>query len=169
MLRESHRARPRCRTGQVRTIAGLIAYLRTSRVRFTRWRCFFLVGVVAGILPAAFDVTAADAGDAGRQERRQARGWLQLKQDQKTFRESVEPLSPRQAGRLDRFELYREGRVRELEQRQRRSLSLERSFRRGADVERPKSRSRGLKEQRQFDRQRLETGILRRTLRPGRF
>jgi len=115
------------------------------------------------------EVAIADAGEAGRQERRQAQGWLQLKQDQKVFRESVEPLTPRQAERLDRLDLRQQGRARELEQRQRRSLNSERNFRRGTEVERPMSRARGLKEQRQLDRQRLETQILRKTLSPGRY
>ena len=115
------------------------------------------------------EVAIADAGEAGRQERRQAQGWLQLKQDQKVFRESVEPLTPRQAERLDRLDLRQQGRARELEQRQRRSLNSERNFRRGYETDRPMSRSRGLKEQRQLDRQRLETQILRKSLSPGRY
>lgn len=125
--------------------------------------------VLAGTFAAEFDVAIADGGEAGRQERRQAQGWLQLKQDQKVFREGVEPLTPRQAERLDRLDLRQQGRARELEQRQRRSLNSERNFRRGTEVERPTSRSRGLKEQRQLDRQRLETQILRQTLSPGRY
>ena len=124
---------------------------------------------IAGTLVAGVEGAIADSGEVGRQERRQAQGWLQLKQDQKVFRESVAPLSPRKAERLDRFDLRQQGRARELGQRQRRSLNSERNFRRGIEVERPMSRSRGLKEQRQLDRQRLETQILRKALSPGRY
>jgi len=130
---------------------------------------FIVAAVLAGTLVTKLEVAIADAGESGRQERRQAQGWLQLKQDQKVFRESVEPLTPRQAGRLDRLDLRQQGRARELEQRQRRSLNSERNFRRGYETDRPMSRSRGLKEQRQLDRQRLETQILRKSLSPGRY
>ena len=156
-------------SGSARTIAGCSAFRRTTPVRQAshRRRGIFAASILAGTLMAAVDAAGADAGELGRQERRQAQGWLQLKQDQRTFRDSVEPLTPRQAGRLDRLELRQQGRARQLQQRQRRSLNSERNFRRGIPGKRPLSRSRGLKEQRQLDRQRLEMRILRRTLGPG--
>lgn len=118
-------------------------------------------------LAPAFDAVAADTGSVGRQDRLQAEGWLQLKQDQKTYREGVEPLVPRNASRLDQLERSQQGRARDLEQRQRQSLTRERNRRQRAEAERPVARPRDLETRRQLDRQRLEMRIQRETLRPG--
>jgi hypothetical protein len=136
-------------------------------LRQVRFGLFTAVAALA-VLSPELDILAADPGNVGGQQRLQAKGWLQLKQDQKTYRENVEPLAPRDAARLDRLELRQQGRARELEQRQRRSLSTGGNRRRGIDVERPASRPRNLESRRQLDRQRLDMRIQRETLRPGR-
>ena len=110
---------------------------------------------------------AADPGGVGRPQRLQAEGWLQLKHDQKTFREGVEPLAPRAASKLDRLEQRQLGRARELELRQRQSRISERNRRRRLEVQRPVAQPRELKARRELERQRLEMRIQREILRPG--
>ncbi len=117
------------------------------------------------LLPMA-NSEAADPGGFGRQERLQAEDWLQLKHDQKTFREGVEPLAPRAASKLDRLEQRQLGRARELELRQRQSRISER-HRRRFEVQRPVAKPRELKARRELERQRLEMRIQREILRPG--
>lgn len=118
-------------------------------------------------LVSAFEIAAADPDSVGRQERLQAEGWLQLKQDQRSYREGVEPLAPGKASRLDRLERSQQMGARELEQRQRQSLNRDRSRRRGAEAEHTIARPRERQSRRQLDRQRLEMRIQRETLRPG--
>lgn len=140
--------------------------LRASTVHGIHLGVFAVLASLLFLVPA-FDAAAADLGSVGRQERLQAEGWLQLKQDQKTYRESVEPLAPGKASRLDQLERSQKGRARGLEQRQRQSLNRERNRWRGVGAERPVARPREFESQRQFDRQRLEMRIQRETLRPG--
>jgi len=149
---------------------------RTISVSLHGWRTsvvhgfypgLFAVSAVLVLLSSVFNVAVSDPGSAGRQQRLQAEGWLRLKQDQKTYRDSVEPLAPGKASRLDQLERGQQGRARELEQRQRQSLNSERNRRRREDSARPVTRPRELDTRRQLDRQRLEMRIQRDSLRPG--
>jgi hypothetical protein len=146
-----------------------IAHLRvfgTKRAQLGRRYLRFSFAAFV-LLTSASDVAAAEAAHAGSQQRLQAEGWLQLKQDQKTFREGVQPLQPRGAATLDRLERGQQERFRALESRQRQSRQRNRARQTGADAKRPVSPPREFKEQRQFDRQRLQGRIQRETLRPG--
>jgi hypothetical protein len=132
-------------------------------VRLCVWTAFPAMMLFA----KSFDVRAAEPGDTGSQQRLQAEGWLQLKQDQKAFREGVEPLQPRSGAALEQLEHGQRERFRALQLRQRQSLQRDRALRSGVDAQRPVSPPRAFKERRQFDRQRLEGRIQRETLRPG--
>ncbi|MCG6863078.1 MAG: hypothetical protein LJE70_17655 [Chromatiaceae bacterium] len=110
---------------------------------------------------------AADLGDLDRLQGQQAEGWLQLKQDQKSFRAVVDPAALRPERGLERLEMRQKGVARQLEQQQRQSINLDRNLRRGAEVERPAPLPRDLESRRQLDRQRLEMRIQRETLFPS--
>ena len=136
----------------------------------TRLECLALLGQVLSVavfLLPSLGLRAADPGETGRQQRQQAEGWLQLKQDQKTFREAAEPLDSGAAQSLDRLDRSQQGRALDIEQRQRQSLDLDRILRRNTDVERPVSVPSDVENRRQLERHRLEMRIQRETLSPG--
>jgi hypothetical protein len=142
---------------------------RWARTRVVRLIPRVFIALAAGLLLGSRpESAAADADSTGRQERLQAEGWLQLKQDQKSFREGAEPLPPREAAALDHLERRQRTRFEELKQEQRRSSNRERSLGRRDKPERPVSRPRHPDTGRQFDRQRLDMRIQRETLSPGR-
>ena len=126
-----------------------------------------VVLVTAVFLFPLLEADAAEPGDIGRLQRQQAEGWLQLKRDQKTFREAIEPLTPREAERLNKLERRQRMDARTLQRRQRQSLATERNLRRRAGIERPVSIPRELENRRQLDRQRLRMRIQRKVLSPG--
>lgn len=140
-----------------------------SRARWEhRGRLTTILSVVPALLFLFSVGRAGDPGDAGTGQRQQAAGWLQLEQDQKTFREAVEPLNPRAAQSLDRLERSQRTRARDAGRRQRRATDLDRNLQRGTKVERPVSVPNDLESRRQIERQRLEMRIQRETLLPSR-
>jgi hypothetical protein len=85
------------------------------------------LGMVTGVLAAALAsplTLAAPGAGLGLEERQQAGGWLQLRQDQTTYRKSLGPLTPGQAAALDSLERQQQLQWRAMEQRQRDSLQL---------------------------------------------
>jgi hypothetical protein len=85
------------------------------------------LGMLSGVLAAALAsplILAAPGASLGLEKRQQAGGWLQLRQDQETYRESLGPLTPGQAAALDALERQQQLQWRAMEQRQRESLQL---------------------------------------------
>jgi hypothetical protein len=138
----------------------------TSAVHRGR-RVLITMSAALAVLCVTKEVAAADPGSGAGAHQLQAESWLQLKQDQKTFREGVEPLEPQQAKRLDRLELRQQGRARELEQRRRQYPNLERNIPRRNDPWSPSTRPRDTPSRRAIESQRLRMRIQRETLRPG--
>jgi hypothetical protein len=155
-----------CFRGQIRTIYGPAKRSCTSSVHGLRLgevvASFALIGMLA-----TSEVRAADPTGITEQQRLEAQGWLQLKQDQKTYREGVEPLPPREEKSLDRLELRQRRDARELGQRQRQSVDTLRNRPRDTDGSRSARRRIELEGRQQLERQRLDMRIQRETLRPG--
>jgi len=162
----SFRSIPSRFRGQHCTIRGFVGSLRTSVVR---WDCLgeIAVFVALSVFLHAPEAWAADPPTPGEQQRQQARGWLQLKQDQKTYREGVEPLAPREAQSLDRLEQRQQSDARQRGQRQRQSPRADGNRQHGGEVEHRESQRVGVESQRQLERRRLDMRIQRETLRPG--
>jgi hypothetical protein len=133
------------------TIFGSAWRLRTNPVHWNRLGEIATSVTLIGLLQAA-EVLAANPASIGALQQQQESGWLQLKQDQKTYREGVEPLAPPAAKSLDRLERRQQTDMRQLWLRQRQALDAIRNRQRGAEA---------------HDRQRLEMRIQRETLRPG--
>jgi hypothetical protein len=97
---------------------------RTISVRRVR---VFPVTVFTALLAAALGCPSSFAGPGaslGLEERQQAAGWLQLRQDQKTYREGLGSLTPGQAAALDALDRQQQLQWRAMEQRQEQSLQL---------------------------------------------
>jgi hypothetical protein len=138
-----------------------MAMCRGLRKETTAW--IFLIALVVTL-----DVAAWDPGSVGRQQRQQAAGWLQLEQDQKTFREDAQPLQPSTADRLDQLERRQQLDLRALDQQQRQALDRNRNLRRGTGAKTPSvTLKRDLRGGREDERQRLKMRIQRDTLFPG--
>jgi hypothetical protein len=95
-----------------------------------------------------------------------AAGWLQLKSDQRRYREEVSPLTPREGADLEHLEQRQQRELRELQSRQRAGRRVERRserMREPARRQRPGSPApaRG----RELERQRLNQRIQREALR----
>jgi len=134
---------------------------RGLRGRATVW-------IILIALVVTLDVAARDPGSVGRQQRQQAEGWLQLKQDQKTFRDDVQPLQPSTANRLDQLERRQQLDLRALDQQQRQALDRDRNLGRGPSSKTPSaSLQRDLRTRHEDERQRLKMRIQRDTLFPG--
>lgn len=121
-----------------------------------------LIGLLLLGQIVAMQASADDRSSIARQQRNEARGWLQLERDQAVYRERVAPLSPSQARELGIRERMEANDKRALDLRQRRTLqSLERKARlsEGAGDLRPRSRVSGPTLRRQSDRQRLRMRI----------
>jgi hypothetical protein len=91
------------------------------------------LGMVAALLAAVLAsplVLAAPGASLSLEERQQAAGWLQLRQDQKAYRESLGPLTPGQAAARDALERQQQLQWKAMEQRQRESLQLRERLRR---------------------------------------
>jgi len=65
---------------------------------------------------------AESGGAAADQQRREARGWLQLERDQSTYRERREPLAPAEARDLEQIERRQDLDLRQLHQGQQRAV-----------------------------------------------
>jgi hypothetical protein len=148
------------------TIFGSAWRLRTNPVHWNRLGEIATSITLIGLLQTA-EVLAANPASIGALQQQQASGWLQLKQDQKTYREGVEPLAPPAAKSLDRLERRQQTDMRQLWLRQRQALDAIRNRQRGAEAQDQQSHRIRLESQRQLDRQRLEMRIQRETLRPG--
>lgn len=121
-----------------------------------------LIGLLLLGQTVAMQASADDRSSIARQQRNEARGWLQLERDQAVYRERVAPLSPSQARELGIRERMESNDKRALDLRQRQTLqSLERKARlsEGAGDRRPQSRVSGPTLRRQSDRQRLRMRI----------
>lgn len=121
-----------------------------------------LIGLLLLGPTVAMQTSADDRSSIGRQQRNEARGWLQLERDQAVYRERVAPLSPSQARELGIRERMEANDKRALDLRQRRTLQRQERKARlseGAGDLRPRSRVLGPTLRRQSDRQRLRMRI----------
>ncbi|MEA3274840.1 MAG: hypothetical protein U9Q81_06020 [Pseudomonadota bacterium] len=148
------------------TIIKPLRRCRTSPVRMT---CRYLCAALATFLGSMPTVVAEaeERVSVGKQQRLEAEGWLQLKKDQESYRECVEPLPPKDAATLEHLDHRQQGELRDLQLRQRQSLQTERRRQRRPNLERPVARGPELKNQRQMERQRLDMRIQRETLGSG--
>ena len=88
----------------------------------TVWKVVSYQGCFGGLmlgLILAMHAHADDRGGVARQQRTEARGWLQLERDQAVFRERVEPLSPSASRGLEIRERMERNDKRALDLRQR--------------------------------------------------
>jgi hypothetical protein len=103
--------------------------------------------------------------------REEARGWLQLKSDQRTYRERAEPIEPRNDAYLQHLEQSQQRQFRALQSRQ---SQQERRERRRVEVRKPDRGVRGgptprVSRSRELERQRLNQRIQRETFGAGRW
>ena len=156
-----------CFRERIRTIYGPVKHPCTRSVRWSRLgECAALFALMS-LLATSAVWAAQPTTSITEQQRLEAQGWLQLKQDQKTYREGVEPLPPREEKSLDRLELRQRRDVRELGQRQRQSVDTHRIRPRETRSPRSVPGRIELENRRQLERQRLDMRIQRETLRPG--
>lgn len=129
------------------------------------WRGgLLLLSVFWHVLLAA----SAQAENIGRPPHQEARGWLQLEQDQRDYRQRVEPLPPRDSATLHLLEQRQQDRTYQLQQQQRRGMDADRRDQRARTAgKRPQSGSpSGIP--RDDARQRLDSRLQRETLAPDR-
>jgi hypothetical protein len=138
---------------------------RTSSVRSTEFHVF-LARVSLVVVLVSSTATAGSAANVDVQQRQQAEGWLQLKQDQKSDRERVGRLAPADAAALDALERQQDLQRKSLEQRQRQSLQLEQRLDRMPNANASGAPRAPLQDQRQLERQRLEMRLQREMLQP---
>jgi hypothetical protein len=107
--------------------------MRTSINPRDPYRPFFVrqagalpLGMAAALLAAslASPLTLAAPGASLGIERQQAAGWLQSREDQQTYRKSLEPPTPGQAAALDALERRQQLQWKAMERRQGESLQL---------------------------------------------
>jgi hypothetical protein len=166
MFRLSFSSIRSCFREQIRTICGPVKRTRTNSVHQSRLGEMVASFALLGLLVVS-EVRAGDPTSITEQQRLEAENWLQLKQDQKTYREGVEPLPPREEKNLDRLELRQRRDARELGQRERQSVGTRRRRPREAQRRRSVPGRIEVENQRQLERQRLDMRIQRETLRPG--
>ena len=118
--------------------------------------------LLTALLPG-FDAVAGESEGVAARQRQEARGWLQLEQDQRAYRERVEPLSPQGAITLKGMEQRQQLELRELQVRQRREWQSERRRLGLPEAERPSPRMSAPGLKRDFDRKRLEMRLQRDT------
>lgn len=97
------------------------------------------------------------------QPRQEARGWLQLEEDQRIYRERVAPRSPADAATIRGVEQRQRLDLRELQAQQRRKEQIHRRSSREGDGGKPLGRDAPAA-RRDLDRQRLEMRLQRETL-----
>jgi hypothetical protein len=91
----------------------------TSAVRLGPGRRIIVAVLAAFWLAWPLSLSAAEDG---AQQRREARGWLQLERDQSTYRERREPLSPSASRDLEQIERRQDLGLRQLQQDQQRAV-----------------------------------------------
>lgn len=121
--------------------------------------------LMAMLLAACTLCVAAEPPSQGRE----ARGWLQLERDQETYRERVEPLTPREAATLETIERRQALELRDLQQRQRRSGQEAERRQRFSMPDSPPPVPRPGISVRESNRERLDLRIEQETLRGGQF
>jgi hypothetical protein len=133
---------------------------RTTTVRRPRL-CAVLVWSALAVVSIDPVAAAGSAAGVGTQQRQQAEGWLQLKQDQQSYRERVGPITPGEAVALDA--LVRQQRLQRhaLEQRQRQSLQLDQHLDRLPNTGQPGSSRAELRGRSEIERQRLQMRLQR--------
>ncbi len=137
-----------------------------SRNRRTRIVHNCLCRTISFALSIAF-CSGTGLGQSSGQE--ETRGWLQLKSEQRVYRERVEPLEPRDEAYLEQLEQRQERQLRALQSKQRRDRDADR---RRDRMRHPEQRVRvtpGSKQRRELERQRLNRRIQRETFRYGRW
>jgi len=105
---------------------------------------------------------------AHAETRREARGWLELQQDQTSYSERVAPLDLREQRQLEVIERDQRNDLRALQQRQRRAVQFERqSMRRAPNTDVPR-RDPFQPQRRAVERQRLRMQMQQDGLPYGR-
>lgn len=114
---------------------------------------------------------AATAGDRRQtsvaQQRTEARGWLQLDQEQRTYRERVEPLQPQEEATLEQLERRQQLDLRGLHLEQRRDRRRQELRSRTHRPDRPPPPASEPGDGRELSRERLDRRIQREILRGG--
>jgi hypothetical protein len=145
----------------MRTISKPLARRRTSIVRFQE------IGIGAIVVLMSL---AADDAVGQSSTHRESSGWLQLKSDQRRYRERAEPLAPADDAYLGRLEERQVRELRGLQSEQRRERRLEERSRR---MRKPEARVRvpfgEPEQQREVERQRLNQRIQREAFGAGRW
>lgn len=133
---------------------------RTSIVRLAAFSVF----VVAVSVYAASKVAFAQTAQPDVTE-----GWLQLKSDQRRYRERAQPLEPRNEAYLEHLE-HRQGlQLRESQSRQQQEQAIERRRERMRYPDRPARVSPKPSQGRALERRRLNRRIQRETFGAGRW
>jgi len=129
------------------------------------------LGFWPGLVLLAIGSAAAAGPVPPEQPHREATGWLELEQDQRQFRERIEPLDLRDERVLETIEGSQRIDLREVQQRQARDLEQQqRDLRRQrqqaapTEVPPPARRTPGFRQQRALERQRLERQMEQRRL-----
>jgi hypothetical protein len=157
---------PRARSNRTSIKPSADGRTRTVRINCRLARLASLI-LAATIVWVGFESSAGEGAGVASQQRREARGWLELDADQRGFRERVEPLAPADTRTLEQLEHRQRLDLRTLQQEQRREVRADERRARSLGKPPPARAMPELRRDMSDTRERVERRIQQETFRGG--